>query len=217
LAQELLAGGDKKGLRLMKGMVKENPKLIQPYMLIGDFYRKNGDYRRAIRWYTRGIKANDTSPMLPEVRLSRAIVYELSGKDALALADLEEASKTSQLPELMNYYGYFLINRGMDLDKGMRFIQMALAAEPSNPYYIDSYGWAHYKKGDYEEAVRLLEYAYALAPSNAIINSHLGDAYWAAGRRRDAKFAWGKALANLKDNQFNEKVTEAELREKVAR
>jgi|GEM_PF-6090352 len=214
-AQELLAKGDDSGLGILKDMIKDNPSVMQPYVMIGDFYRKRGNHPRAIDWYSRGIKENPTSPLAPEAKLARAMAYEMSGKEDLALLDLEEASKGSQLPELMNYYGYMLINRGMDIDKGMRLIQMALSSEPSNPYYLDSYGWAHYKKGDYAEAVRLLEYAYALSQGNAIILSHLGDAYFAADRKAEARFAWGKALTNLEGGKWSEKITKAELLEKL--
>jgi tetratricopeptide (TPR) repeat protein len=155
--------------------------------------------------------------MMPDALLARAMAYELSGQDGLALRDLETASRNSQMPELMNYYGYFLVNHGIDVERGIRFIRIALVDEPDNPYYLDSYGWAHYKKGEYSEAVRLLEYAYALAPRNPVILSHLGDAYWAAGRHREAKFAWGKALRNLDNNKFIENITEAQLRQKLAR
>jgi len=62
-----------------------------------------------------------------------------------------------------------------------------------------------------------MEYAYALAPRNPVILSHLGDAYWEIGRRTEAKFAWNKALANLGNNRFIENLSESQLREKLTR
>ena len=44
-----------------------------------------------------------------------------------------------------------------------------------------------------------LERAAELYPSSAIINSHLGDAYWFAHRKNEAKFQWQHALT-LKDD-----------------
>jgi len=216
-AQELLARGDRSGLNILKNMIKDNPTIMQPYIHLGDFYRKHGKYKKAIKWYSRGIDANASSALLPETKLVRAMAYELSDKEDLAQKDLEEAAAKSQLPELMNYYGYFLINRGTDVDKGLRFIQIALSAEPTNPYYLDSYGWAYYKKGDFTEALRLMEYAYALSPGNPVILSHLGDAYWETGRHAEAKFAWRKALANLDNNKFVEHLDESDLHSKLAR
>jgi predicted negative regulator of RcsB-dependent stress response len=33
-----------------------------------------------------------------------------------------------------------------------------------------------------------------LEPRNSVINDHLGDAYWAAGRQQEARFQWSRAL-----------------------
>jgi predicted negative regulator of RcsB-dependent stress response len=33
-----------------------------------------------------------------------------------------------------------------------------------------------------------------MMPEDATINGHLGDAYWAAGRKQEAQFQWRRAL-----------------------
>ncbi len=60
-------------------------------------------------------------------------------------------------------------------------------------YIIDSLGWAFYKLGRLDEAVETLERAVMLLPSDPEINDHLGDAYWKAGRRLEARFQWNIA------------------------
>jgi Flp pilus assembly protein TadD len=42
--------------------------------------------------------------------------------------------------------------------------------------------------------VSLLEHAAELDPSDATINGHLGDAYWAVGRKVEAAYQWRLAL-----------------------
>ena len=44
-----------------------------------------------------------------------------------------------------------------------------------------------------QEAVRLLERAVELKPSDPVINDHLGDAYWRVGRKLEATFQWNHA------------------------
>ncbi|MEZ5865087.1 MAG: hypothetical protein R3D25_13860 [Geminicoccaceae bacterium] len=39
-----------------------------------------------------------------------------------------------------------------------------------------------------------LERAVELQPDDPVINDHLGDAYWRAGRQREARFQWQRAL-----------------------
>ena len=42
--------------------------------------------------------------------------------------------------------------------------------------------------------MKLLERAVELEPEDPTINGHLGDAYWAAGRKLEAKYQWRRAL-----------------------
>ena len=58
---------------------------------------------------------------------------------------------------------------------------------------IDSLGWAYYRMGRYDEAVRELEKAVELKAGDPVINDHLGDAYWKVGRKLEAKFQWNHA------------------------
>jgi tetratricopeptide (TPR) repeat protein len=58
---------------------------------------------------------------------------------------------------------------------------------------IDSLGWAYYRLGRWDDAVRELEKAIELKPGDPTINDHLGDAYWRSGRRLEGKFQWQHA------------------------
>jgi predicted negative regulator of RcsB-dependent stress response len=42
--------------------------------------------------------------------------------------------------------------------------------------------------------VKFLERAVELDSEDSTINGHLGDAYWAAGRKREAQLQWRRAL-----------------------
>ena len=46
----------------------------------------------------------------------------------------------------------------------------------------------------YNQAIKYLEKAAELEPANALINDHLGNAYWLGGRRNEARFQWNHAL-----------------------
>jgi Flp pilus assembly protein TadD len=70
-----------------------------------------------------------------------------------------------------------------------------VALRPQDGNIADSLGWALYKLGDMPGAIRWLERAVELEPRNSVINDHLGDAYWSAGRQREARFQWRRALA----------------------
>jgi Flp pilus assembly protein TadD len=72
-------------------------------------------------------------------------------------------------------------------------LREAVRLKPRDGYIIDSLGWAYYRLGRYDEAVRELERAIELRPADPVINDHLGDAYWKVGRRLEARFQWNHA------------------------
>ena len=93
----------------------------------------------------------------------------------------------------MNYLGYSWVDMNMNLDQAMDLIRKAVDLRPGDGYIVDSLGWAYYKLGKFDDAVRELERAVSLKPDDAVLNDHLGDAYWRAGRRLEATFQWAHA------------------------
>jgi len=57
----------------------------------------------------------------------------------------------------LNYYGYTLIDKEVDISKGMQIIQDALVQQPNNTYYLDSLAWGYYKRHNCAEAYRLMK------------------------------------------------------------
>jgi Flp pilus assembly protein TadD len=95
---------------------------------------------------------------------------------------------------VLNYLGYSWIDRGENLERGLKMIEKAVELRPEDGYIVDSLGWAHYRMGDYAGAVGYLEKATELVPEDPTINDHLGDAYWQTGRLVEARYQWRRAL-----------------------
>ena len=104
-------------------------------------------------------------------------------------------------PVILNELGYGLVANGGDLARGAKMIARAAELQPNNAAIIDSLGWAHYRKGALAEAIPLLERAMSLDLSQPEIAEHLGDAYWAAGRRIDARYVWTAARVLAEGDQ----------------
>ena len=94
----------------------------------------------------------------------------------------------------MNYLGYLLADRGQQLDEAIRLVRKALDIEPNNPNYLDSLGWAYYRRGDYDQAEKYLTPAAQQMPRNATVQEHMGDILAKRGRWQDAIAAWTRAL-----------------------
>ncbi len=57
----------------------------------------------------------------------------------------------------LNYYGYTLIDKDIDVKKGIKIIEDALVQQPDNTYYLDSLAWGYYKERRCSEAFKLMK------------------------------------------------------------
>jgi tetratricopeptide (TPR) repeat protein len=105
------------------------------------------------------------------------------------------ASEFPRSPEIMNALGYNLVTYDVDLDEGFRILQKAHQARPNSGAIMDSFGLAHYKLGNLDEAQRLIEGAVTLRQGSPDpeIYDNLGDVYWHQGRKDDARAQWRRA------------------------
>jgi tetratricopeptide (TPR) repeat protein len=160
---------------------------------LADIYRNLERYGEAEPIYTHLI---ETQP--PEWRLyfSRGVARERLQRWPEAEADLRRSLELSpDQPDVLNYLGYTLVDRGERLDEALALIQRAVDIRPMSGAIIDSLGWAYYRRGDFEQAAEVLERAVELEPADALLNDHLGDAYWRVDRRIEARFQWQRALS----------------------
>ena len=56
----------------------------------------------------------------------------------------------------LNYYGYTLIDKDIDIIKGIAIIKKALVQQPNNTYYLDSLAWGYYKEGKCKKAYNMM-------------------------------------------------------------
>ena len=78
-------------------------------------------------------------------------------------------------------------------EKSLAMLKIAYDENPNSHYILDSLAWGYYKKNDLVTAVDLMEEVIKRAPGEAISLDHLGDIYFALGRKREAYFMWNQA------------------------
>ena len=126
----------------------------------------------------------------------RGICHEQSNDWAPAEADFRKALDLNPTqPQVLNYLGYGMVDRGENLDEALGMIEKAVAADPEQGYIIDSLAWARFKLGHYAEALEPMEKASLLEPVDPIVTDHLGDVYWMNDRKLEARFQWRRALS----------------------
>jgi tetratricopeptide (TPR) repeat protein len=127
--------------------------------------------------------------------LALADLYMDAGREPDAVKMLDAAAeKFPADADVLNFLGYVLANRGERLDDAVRLVTRALQIDPENPAYLDSLGWAHFKRGELNDAHKHLAKAAEAMPRNSVIQDHYGDVLVRIGKRSEAVAAWTKAL-----------------------
>ncbi len=95
---------------------------------------------------------------------------------------------------LLNDAGYILVDANMHLDTGWEAISAATKAVPLQAAFVDSVGWAHYRRGELKDAAFHLERARRHATEDdPEMLYHLGVVYGRLGRYGDATRVLQKA------------------------
>ena len=115
--------------------------------------------------------------------------------------DLIESLKI--LPDqahVLNYLAYTWIDKGINLDRGLKMLKKATKLKENDGYIIDSLGWAYYAKKNYIQAEFFLQKAVELLPLDPIINDHYADALWMMNKDIQARYVW-KYILSLNDTE----------------
>ena len=78
----------------------------------------------------------------------------------------------------------------------MKMLLKAYEQKQSDPYIIDSVGWAYYLTEDYESAERYLKKALLIMPEDPIVNDHYGDVMWKLDKKLQANYYWNAVLSS---------------------
>ena len=101
----------------------------------------------------------------PKWLAEMAILYYEEAKDKNDKAMIKKVVKTFDKALSMgvddsiylNYYGYTLIDKEIDVKKGMKILENALHQQPDNTYYLDSLAWGYYKEKECKKAYELMK------------------------------------------------------------
>ncbi|WP_169331778.1 tetratricopeptide repeat protein [Robiginitomaculum antarcticum] len=187
---------DDRAVGLLKKLVDDHPIFLVREAL-GRGYLIKEDYASALTQYTALVAEMNEAELTanPEPLYFKAICLQELGRWDEAVADLRRIlALKPDYADALNFLGYSWVERGENLDEAFGMIRTAVKLEPESGAIIDSLGWAHYKLGQYDEAMIHLEDATAKDPTSATITDHLGDVYWKLGRKREAGYQWRRAL-----------------------
>lgn len=197
-ANALWSGGDEAGaIAALQALARSHPDVMMVQFSLGDMLRMAERFDEAEVAYTAAIdlqsEIGDEDWVL---FFYRGIAHEQSQDWPAAEADLRRSLELNPTqPQVLNYLGYGLVDRGEKLEEALGLIEKAVAGDPDKGYIIDSLAWALFRLGRYQEALEPMERASVLEPVDPIVTDHLGDVYWMVGRKLEAQFQWRRALS----------------------
>ncbi|WP_457153151.1 tetratricopeptide repeat protein [Mesorhizobium sp. P5_C1] len=179
----------------LKAFVDAHPDDMRAYLALGGVYSSKDDFRSAANLYDKAVTVLKTPTAANwNIFYQRGIAYERLKEWPKAEPSFRKALELfPDQPQVLNYLGYSWVDMNTNLKEGLAMIQKAVDLRPSDGYIVDSLGWAYFRLGRFDDAVREMERAVSLKPEDPVLNDHLGDAYWRVGRKLEATFQWNQA------------------------
>ena len=135
-----------------------------------------------------------------QAMLTLALLYERTGNFPQARDVYEKLlALNPNFVLALNNLAYLYTEHLNDLDKAYELARKARAVQPQDPAVADTLGWIFYKRGDYQQALSLLQESAEKAPDNPEIQFHLGMTAYMMGQTDIAKVAFKKAATTAKD------------------
>ena len=163
---------------------------------IANFYKNSKEYKQAIKFYTKIINTLENfSEIKSDLLYRRGASHERLGEYSKADQDFFDALKIN--PEdayVLNYLAYSWLERDYNIKQAIEMLEKAYSLKSSDPYIIDSIGWAYYLVDDYFKAEKFLKRAVELMPDDPIVNDHYGDILWRLNRKIQARYFWKNVL-----------------------
>jgi tetratricopeptide (TPR) repeat protein len=202
-------GQPAQAVALLDQVAAANPGSIDPLQAAADILRGNSQFADSITYYNRAIAAlpRPVPAAAWSLYYDRGISRDQNGDWAAAEPDMRTAlSLSPNQPYVLNYLGYTWALRGENLGQARAMLQQAAGLDPNEGAIIDSLGFVNLRQGKTADALRLLTQAVEMAPDDAEVNAHLGDAFYAAGQKLQADYQWQRALALKPDPKLQAEI-----------
>lgn len=169
------------------------------YLSAGQF--QNKEYREALNTLNEGIgfvPASNATLLSEFYGQMGSLYHELGHQDSTFLSYDKALTYNPENFGVLNNYSYYLSLVGKDLDKAEKMSSITIKAEPTNPTYLDTYGWILFEKEAYSIAKIYLEKAVNYSQEkdkevSAEVLEHYGDVLFKTDEREKALEYWIKA------------------------
>ncbi len=197
-------------IEITQSALQNIPEAPQFYFYLGSAYYQQQKHREALDVFEAGLKnAKFQNPLVESDFYGQIgdLNYFLKNKKA-AFENYEKSlERNPQNLFVLNNYSYYLSLERKELDKAEKMSSITVKAEPTNPTYLDTYGWILFEQGAYVMAKIYIEKAveYSKEEPSADIFEHHGDILAVTGETDKAVEQWQKAKALGSDSKTLDK------------
>jgi len=191
-AEFRLRMGQSKGLQRLEGLIRRND--VSAVLIAA------GVLQSLERWEDVERAAGVGLERFPDERrlvFARAAALERMGRASEAEVLFERLVEEDPADAAAaNYLGYMWADSGVELERALELIRVAVETEPGNSAYLDSLGWVHFRLGNLDEAEQWLRQALASDGdgADATVLSHMGEVMAVRGRTEEARRLLRRAL-----------------------
>jgi tetratricopeptide (TPR) repeat protein len=146
---------------------------------LGTLYLAKERPGKAVRAFESALKLTRTEPLQSTILSPRfyfwyGIALDQAGQSDRAVEQFETCIQLDPTyTDALNYLAYLWATQGVRLEEAAQYIQSALALDPGNAAYMDTWGWVLYQQGAFSEAMELLLEADQLRPGDPEILEHI--------------------------------------------
>lgn len=194
-----LTGESQKAVETIEDAIKQMPDHVPFYTLYASLLDERHEYTKGVAMLKDAVKR---FPQNAQLRYFMGNMYDHTGNRPATIDAMKEVLKIEEdhVPAL-NYLAYTYAEQGVELDSAEKLARRALELKPDDGYIMDTLGWVLFKRGSFEESVKVLETAHRLQPDEAVIADHLGDAYYYFRMPERAKRLYEKAAAIAEEDK----------------
>ncbi len=156
--------------------IKNKSDQPQFYALYASFLDDQKEYMRAVEMLSQAV---DKFPKHAQLNFFLGSMQDRLGKTDAVISTMKKVLEIDgNHIQALNYLAYTYADHNLNLDDAEKLAKHAISLQPNDGFILDTLGWIQFKIGHTSEAIKTLEAAYKMQPTESVIAEHLGDAYY---------------------------------------
>ena len=190
--------------------IELSPNDINALSAYGYTLNQLKDYDNAVKYLN---KALTLKPGDVNLLGTLGLIFNAQEKWTECDSVYEKALKLDSTNALVNNnFAYALSERGLQLERAMIMVDIALKADSNNSSYLDTKGWIYFKLRQYDKAKDFIQRAISAGGESSTTLEHLGDVIFMKGENKSAIELWQKAYnLDTTNNNLKNKIEKGEI------